>query len=178
MKSIKPLAANTSLASATRPGPLPCGALTVTVTRFRSLGAITPLEATLGGWTGFQMPGGAPLPEPAPTLTLTGNNVVIKSEYPVRLIFNLPDPRYILVGVAWDVVEPSNSVGQTTFPEVLSRRNVTVPVPYQPAVPGGSCLTIVDNAQDQGTYEYALIIQEVDSGEIGLLDPGMDNDPI
>lgn len=177
MKSIKPALAKLSAGSVQDSAPLPTGALTITVTKFRSLGAITPLEATLSGWTGFKMPGGAPLPEPAPTLTLEGNNLTVSSEYPVQLVFNLTDPRYLLIGVAWDANEGTNDVGKRTFPKVVTRRNVTIPIPYQPPVVGGSSIAMVDNAQDQGSYEYALIIQEVESGEIGVLDPGMDNKP-
>lgn len=154
----------------------PTGVLTVTVTQFRSLGAITELQATLSGWTGFHTPGNVPMPQPPPTLTMTGDNVTISSEYPVRLIYNLPDSRYLLVGIAWKA-DVTNSVGEVTFPDVLVRRNCNVPDPYKPDVPGGSCLTVTDNAQDPGNYNYVLLIQEVSTGEIGFYDPGMDNRP-
>jgi hypothetical protein len=154
----------------------PTGVLTVTVTQFRSLGAITELQATLTGWTGFHTPPGVPMPQPPPTLTMTGDNVTICSEYPVRLIYNQPDPRYILVGIAWKA-NVSNSVGEVTFPEVLVRRNCNIPDPYKPDAPGGSCLIIADNAQDPGNYDYVLLIQEVSTGEIGFYDPGITNRP-
>ena len=154
----------------------PTGVLTVTVTQFRSLGAITELQATLSDWTGFQTPGNVPMPQPAPTLTITDDNVTISSQYPIRLIYNLPDPRYLLVGIAWKA-DVSNSVGEKTFPDVLVRRDCNVPSPYKPDLPGGSCLTVTDNAQDPGNYDYVLLIQEVSTGEIGFYDPGMDNHP-
>jgi len=154
----------------------PTGVLTVTVTQFRSLGAITELQATLTDWTGFQVPPNVPMPQPPPTLTMDGDNVTICSQYPVRLIFNLPDPRYLLVGVAWKA-DVTNSVGEKTFPDVLVKRDCNVPSPYKPDLPGGSCLTISDNANDPGNYDYVLLIQEVSTGEIGFYDPGMDNNP-
>lgn len=154
----------------------PTGVLKVTVTQFRSLGAITQLEATLSNWSGFKTPPGVPMPQPPPTLTLTDDNVVICSEYPVRLIFNLPDPRYLIVGIAWKA-DLTPSVGEKTFPQVLVRRGCNVPSPFKPDVPGGSCLVMADNAEDPGNYNYVLLIQEVSTGEIGMYDPGMDNKP-
>ena len=156
--------------------PLPTGALTVTVTQFRSLGAITPLQAKIGGWTGFEMPGKMPMPQPEPTLTLTDDNVTITSQYPIRLIFNMPDPRYVFSGVAWEAVVV-NHVGENTFPDVLLLRTGCMPEPYGHLVPAGSCLIITDNAQEPGNYNYVLLIQDVETGEIGMLDPGMDNHP-
>ncbi|HWA85950.1 MAG TPA: hypothetical protein VG710_07000 [Opitutus sp.] len=154
----------------------PTGVLTVTVIQFRSLGAITSLEATLSSWTGFHTPGNVPMPQPPPTLTMTEDNVTITSQYPVRLIYNLPDSRYLLVGIAWKA-DQTESVGEKTFPDVLVRRNCNTPDPYKPDVPGGSCMTISDNAQEPGNYDYVLLIQEVSTGEIGFYDPGIDNHP-
>ncbi|HVU22658.1 MAG TPA: hypothetical protein VHE13_00940 [Opitutus sp.] len=154
----------------------PTGVLTITVTQFRSLGAITALQATLSDWTGFHMPANLPMPQPPPTLDLKSDNVVICSDYPVRLIYNLPDPRYLLVGIAWKA-DVSPSVGERTFPDVVVLRNCNVPTPYEPHVTGGSCLTVTDNAQEPGNYQYVVLIQEVSTGEIGFYDPGMDNNP-
>lgn len=160
----------------TSPDNIPTGALTVTVEQFRSLGALSPLVASLGGWTGFKMPNDEPLPEPPPTLEIDGDNIKIKSEYPVRLIYNLPDARYVLVGAAWEELLP-NTVGKTAFPDVLMRRNVTMPVPYGPPLIGGSCLTVKDNAQTPGAYHYVLIIQDANTAEIGIYDPPIENEP-
>jgi len=155
---------------------LPAGVLTVTVTQFRSLGAITPLQATVSDWTGFKMPAGIPMPQPAPTLTLTEGSIVVCSQYPVRLIFNMPDSNYVLTGIAWEEVVP-NAVGEKAFPDIYVQRGSNIPVPYGPEVVGGSSLTVTDNAQEPGNYNYVLLIQDAITGEIGVLDPGMDNHP-
>lgn len=156
--------------------PLPTGMLTVTVNQFRSLGALTELQATLSGWTGFHMRPGVPMPEPEPTLVLDGNNVTISSDGPVRLIFNLPDPRYVLIGAAWQADVRDNCVGEKTFPSVLVERDSSAQPWWQPVNSPGSFLTVTDNAQNPGHYEYVLLIQDVSTGEIGMFDPSMENE--
>ena len=155
---------------------LPTGMLTVTVTQFRSLGALTELQATLSDWSGFHTRPGVPMPEPPPTLTLTDNNVTISSTGPIRLIFNLPDPRYVLLGVAWQADVRDNCVGEKTFPTVFIERDSSAQPWWQPVNSPGSFLTVTDNAQNPGHYEYVLLIQDVSTGEIGMFDPGMDNE--
>lgn len=157
--------------------PLPAGVLTLTVTKFRAIGAITQLEAKLSDWNGFHMPGGQPLPAPTPTLTIDGASFTVSSRYPVRLTFNLPDPQYLLIGIAWESTSGDHSVGAETFPSVLVRRGATLPEPYAAPVAGGSCMTITDNANLPGTFEYVVLIQETATGEIGILDPGSTNQP-
>ncbi|WP_438480970.1 hypothetical protein [Oleiharenicola lentus] len=159
----------------TLPG-LPTGMLTVTVTQFRSLGALTELQATLSDWTGFYTAPGVPMPQPPPTLTLSDNDVAISSTGPIRLIFNLPDPRYVLLGVAWQADVRQNNVGEKTFPSVFIERDACVDASFKSGLSSGTFLTITDNAQNPGYYEYVLLIQDVSTGEIGMFDPGMDNE--
>lgn len=155
---------------------LPAGVLSLEVVQFRSLGSILPLQASITGWTGFKTPPDVPMPEPAPTLALKGNDIVVSSKYPVKLIFNLPDKRYLLVGAAWES-SGEDSVGEQTFPAVAIERGANTPEPYQPSVPGGSSVTITNFAQIKGAFEYALQIQDTSTADIGLFDPGMTNDP-
>lgn len=82
----------------------------------------------------------------------------------VGLTYQLPDPKYVLIGFAFD--DPDDSAGCQLFPGVEIERDPT----------GGDATVICSCDPDYYNidYSYVILIQEVASGNIGLIDPDVE----
>lgn len=79
----------------------------------------------------------------------------------VGLTYQLPDPRYVLLGLSFK--NPNGGAGRLEFPALLINRD-----------PTGSQLGVNDACAPQYygvDYDYVILVQEVPSGNIGLIDP-------
>lgn len=134
--------------------PTPNATLTIQIDQFRPLGGVFPITATLALTAGD------------PTIfTLVSNELKIRSTQPTQITFSLPDPGHTLLGVAFDYVGNQVRLGVNEFPTVLVQRGSQ-----------GSSLTVTDQGQVQGPYAYLLLVQSLRTGEIGVIDPSIDND--
>ncbi len=143
------------------PQPMPIGTFTITINKFRPLGGAFPVSAHM-----------VPSPNNPKCITIHGENITVKCKEPVQLIFQLPNPAlnqgFVLIGVAFAANSPSVTVGLHTFPTVLINR-----------LPDNSTLTVTDQPQNLGTpqrYDYVILVQSVATGEIGIIDPDIEND--
>jgi hypothetical protein len=76
----------------------------------------------------------------------------------------LSDPRYVLLGAAFK--NPNGGVGQEEFRDVGIERD-----PY------GSEMVITDaciHECNNVTYDYVILVQEVSTANIGLIDPDVE----
>ena len=156
---------------------IPCAVIDLDITQFRSLGAITPLEAEIVNDPVFLNPDGSEAQTSTITVNKENGSIQVTSDCPVRLVFNIIGQPFVLVGVAWATSELPRGTGASTFPEVQMLRDKYIAAPFDDPQAGGSSLTIMDIATDPGFYDYVLMIQSEDTSEIGVFDPGMDNDP-
>lgn len=82
----------------------------------------------------------------------------------VQLIYQLPNPQYMLLGAAFKC--DSTSVGQVEFPTMAISRD-----PY------GSTMVVTNactHSSDGKEYQYVILVQEVASANIGLIDPDIE----
>lgn len=115
-----------------------------------------------------------PSPQPA---EFSGDGESIKIVVPpgyqgsVQLTYQLPDPRYTLVGIAFTESAPApsqtqalqDSISRLEFPQVIIQRDIT-----------GSQMIVTDDCLDQlnnVVFDYVILVQHVESGNIGLIDP-------
>ncbi len=89
----------------------------------------------------------------------------------VQFTFQLPDPNYVLVGIAVDPTRAPDgpSVGRQQFRTITVNRD-----------PSGGQLTVTDSCNAEFNFiefNYVILVQQVASGAIGIIDPGIDNDP-
>lgn len=97
-----------------------------------------------------------------------GQLIVIKVpagyEGKVSLTYQLPDPRYVLLGFAFD--DPQGDVGCLQFPGIEIERDPT----------GGDATVICSCDPDfyNVDYSYVILVQEVATGNIGLIDPDVE----
>jgi hypothetical protein len=110
------------------------------------------------------------LPPAKPVFSGNGETIVVTvpSGYlgSVQLTYQLPDPKYVLLGLAFK--GPNGGVGRLEFRSVAINRDVY-----------GSQLTVTDACVNQCVgieYTYVILVQEVASGNIGLIDPGIENE--
>jgi hypothetical protein len=146
--------------SKNKPQAMPTGTFTITINKFRPLGGAFPVSATM-----------APAPDNPKSITIHGENISILGLDPVKLIFNLPNPAldqgFVLLGVAFAANAPAVTVGLHTFPTVSISR-----------LPDSSTMTIKDQPQNLGSpqrYDYVILVQSVATGEIGIIDPDIEN---
>ena len=111
-----------------------------------------------------------PQPPAKPVFSGDGESIVVTvpSGYlgAVQLTYQLPDPKYVLLGLAFD--GPNGGVGRLEFRSVAINRDVY-----------GSQLTVTDACMNVCVgidYTYVILVQEVASGNIGLIDPGIENE--
>lgn len=86
----------------------------------------------------------------------------------VALTFQLPDPKYVLLGVAFKSNE--GSVSQTEFPALSTSRDAN-----------GSQMTMLDSCdttQDEVFLDYLILVQQVSTGNIGAIDPEIETEVI
>jgi len=156
---------------------IPCAVIDLDITQFRSLGAITSLEAEIVNDPVFLNPDGSESQTSTITVNKQTGSVSVTSDCPVHIVFNIIDQPYVLVGVAWATSEIPRGTGASTFPEVTMLRDKYIAAPFEDPQPGGSSLDIMDIATDPGFYDYVLMIQSEETSEIGVFDPGMENQP-
>jgi hypothetical protein len=85
----------------------------------------------------------------------------------VQLVYQLPDPKYVLLGAAFK--SPNGGVGRLEFRSIAVNRD-----PY------GSQMLVTDACAEECNnveFTYVILIQEVATGNIGLIDPDIDTDP-
>ena len=135
--------------------------INVTITQFRSLGGVFPISNVMS------------LAAPNPNVTVRNGNIVIKGTEPASLIFQLTSPDFLFVGAAFNANEQKPDVGALEFPMVTINRSPTNNLPP-------NCLSVVDANKPQNLgreYSYVLLVQNVATAEIGIIDPGMVNEP-
>ena len=108
-----------------------------------------------------------PLPPGEPTGIFTGDGKYIVVTVPesnpgtVVLNFTLDVPQYTLLGLAF--VPSDDGVGINEFPSISLSRSQ-----------GKSLLAVTDdylNSDDDITFDYLILIQDTDTGNIGAIDP-------
>jgi hypothetical protein len=136
--------------------------INVTVNQFRPLGGVFPISAVLE------------LDEPAPGITVSDDgSIVVKSDEPMTIVFHLTSPDYVFTGAAFSTKSKRTDVGALEFPVVTINRSPN-------GTPSGNCLSIVDANEPQNLgkrYNYVLLVQNAATAEIGMIDPGMVNEP-
>jgi hypothetical protein len=139
---------------------IPTATLTVTIDTFRPISSPYPVLATLALTQGD--PQIFTYNDQTETLTIT-----LPTSQTVQLIYQLPDPRYVLLGISFSPVK-GGGVGRIEFPSVALNRNPTC-----------SQLFVTDTCLEQYngiSFDYDLLVQEVASGDIGLIDPDIETD--
>jgi len=137
----------------------PTATITVTIDAFFPIGSIYPINSTLALTAGdpqvFNLSGD--------TLTIT-----VPSGTPVIINYVLNDSRYVLLGIAFN---PNGAgAGRKEFPQVALTRTLS-----------NSTMSVTDAslAAFQGVhYTYVILVQEVATGSIGIIDPDIENDPV
>lgn len=132
--------------------------LTVNITQFRTLGGVFPTSATYT------------VSSTSPKVKVIGGNILIKGSDPTELVFQLPVPDYVFVGATFVAAGKAGDVGITEFPKIVIDRT-----------PKGNSLTITDvNAPENldKPYNYILLLQNTRTGDIGLIDPIIINEPL
>jgi hypothetical protein len=111
-----------------------------------------------------------PSPQSAEVFSGNGESIVVTTPKgyagSVQLTYQLPDPRYVLLGIAFK--NPNGGVGRVEFRSVGISRDIY-----------GSQMTVIDscvNPLDGVDYTYVILVQEVVSGNIGLIDPDWENE--
>ena len=82
----------------------------------------------------------------------------------VQLTFQLPDSKYVILGAAFK--SPNGGVGREEFRNVIVERDIY-----------GSQMTVTDECMEECdgvTFAYVILVQEVATAMIGLIDPDVD----
>jgi len=138
------------------PAPIPA-TITIDIQQFRSLGGVFPITC------GFSLTQGDPN-----IFVLDGKNIYIRVPLgqAVQLTFALPDPGYVLLGIAYESSTGSSSTGRTQFPTITLNRS-----------PRGCTMVVTDSGASQASYDYVILVQNALTGEIGIIDPVIENQP-
>lgn len=140
------------------PPPDPTAIIGVTINAFYPIGAIYPVSYQ------FALLGGDPR-----IFTLQKGKLTVRVPIgtEVKIEYRLADPRYVLLGVAFNPNGPG--AGRREFPTVTLNRDIN-----------GSTMTVLDESlpEFQGIdYTYVILVQQVATGFIGIIDPDLENDP-
>jgi hypothetical protein len=133
----------------------------VTITQFRPLGGVFPISAVFA------------TPNPTPGVVVSSGNILVKTDRPTNLVFQIGDPAFVFIGAAFDTKAPDTDVGTTEFPLVTINRSSSGNLPP-------NCLSVTDANLQQNydkSYSYVLLVQNTVTGEIGIIDPNIIGEP-
>jgi hypothetical protein len=142
------------------PPPDPTAVIAVTINAFYPIGAIYPISYQLA------LAGGDPR-----IFTLQNGKLTVRVPVGtgVNIEYRLADPRYVLLGVAFNPSGPGVGAGRQEFPTVTLNRDIN-----------GSTMTVLDKSLPVFLgvdYNYVILVQQVATGFIGIIDPDLENDP-
>jgi len=133
----------------------------VAIKQFRPLGGVFPITNVMT------------LAKPTPGVRINDGTIIIRSDDPVTIVFQLTSPAYLFVGAAFDARSAKPDVGKTEFPLITINRSPTNGLP-------ANCLAVVDANNPKNVdkeYNYVLLVQNTTTAEIGIIDPAMINEP-
>jgi hypothetical protein len=134
----------------------PNATVNVSIQQFRPLGGIFPITAT------FQLD-----PSTPPVFELSGKSIIVRTMTPTSITFQLADSNYVLLGVAFEADGTATpSSGRAQFPQITIQRTQK-----------GSSLQVQDQGTTPTPYSYLLLVQQIATGEIGVIDPSIENEP-
>jgi hypothetical protein len=143
----------------------PIGSLTTTTIKMTLVGA-----APIAGEEGVGLPSGVFLIGNYMIRTKPFKNNADDPTPAMQVKFRVKTPGYLLQGIAFSNrtnPDPSNNLGQKNFTEISI------------APENGSRVLTVTNARAIGarqSYDYLILIQEVATGGIGIIDPEWENE--
>jgi len=139
---------------------IPTAILNVTIDQFRPIGGVFPITATVK------------LASPVPGISVVNGDVIVKTNTPVNLLYQIASPDHIFIGAAFDANTPDVDVGTDEFPLVTINRNANVKTPSS-----SLCVYDANLPEDRNkNYSYVLLVQATTTGEIGVIDPIIRND--
>lgn len=138
----------------------PTVTLTVKINTFRPINAPYPVDASMAMTQGD--PATFSFDEPTQALTIT-----VPTQELVQIIYQLPDPAYVLLGIAFNPPK-QGCVGRAEFPSVSLNRNPTCSQMFVT----DTCLEAFNGI----SFDYVILVQEVISGDIGLIDPEIETE--
>lgn len=111
------------------------------------------------------------------TLVRQGDDDVLKIKIPkgyhngATVLYQLPDPNYVVLGIAFSIPDiDRHDVGREVFPLIEINRDSDT-----------SEMSIIDMCDEipgrSRAFTYGILIQKVETGEIGIYDPTIINDP-
>ncbi len=129
--------------------------MTVTIDAFFPIGSIYPINSTLA------LTAGDPQVFNLSDDTLT---ITVPSGTPVVINYVLNNNAYVLLGIAFN--PHGSGAGRKEFPQVVLTRTLS-----------NSTMAVTDASVVPGVpYTYVILVQEVATGSIGIIDPEIENE--